>query len=329
MKKLLILFFILNNLIFSEVIIEKSRTVPIKYAPTGITVDEEGNIYSVSSFISMVVKYDNKWKHEYSLKLKDVKIISDIFYYKDSIYILLGSGSIIIIDKDGNLKKEIDFPKGELLGELNSPNGIYVDNTGIYLCDTGNSRIVIMDLEGKNLRTFGYNTVFSEGFVSPNGISKIGKNFIIIDESTKEIKIFDTDGFYVGNVKNQEKEESYLVAPEDVFVDTENNIYVVDGGASKIEIFTADGKIKSVGEKGSSKNKFFSLKDIWVDKNYIYLADTSNKKIKILDKKTYTVIKVLGNQNKFLVFLAAFLAGVTVFFVIMKRRMKKKGEEIE
>lgn len=83
MKRILVLLIIFSNIAFSEIVLDKSKSIPIKYAPTSVTVDGEGNIYSVSSFIGMVVKYNKEWKHEYTLKFKDTKIISDIFYYKD------------------------------------------------------------------------------------------------------------------------------------------------------------------------------------------------------------------------------------------------------
>lgn len=329
MKRILVLLIIFSNIAFSEIVLDKSKSIPIKYAPTSVTVDGEGNIYSVSSFIGMVVKYNKEWKHEYTLKFKDTKIISDIFYYKDLVYVLLGQGVIVIIDKDGNIKNELDFPKGKLLGELNAPNGIYVDKDGIYLCDTGNSRIITMDFNGENLKEFGYKTVFVDGFVEPNGISKLGEYYVIIDGSTKEIKLFDKDGFYVGNIKNQEKEENFLMAPEDVYVDKDNTVYVVDGGTSQIQVFSTDGKIKSIGEKGTTKNKFYNVKDIWVDDKYIYVADTMNKSVKILDKKDFTVIKVLSSKKKTIFILVAILIATIIIVITNKIMAKKKGEVIE
>lgn len=329
MKRILILFVIFSNIVFSEIIVDKSKSIPIKYAPTSVTVDKDGNIYSVSSFIGMVVKYNKEWKHEYTLKFKETKIISDIFYYEDLIYILLGQGTIVVIDKDGNVKNELSFPNGKLIGELNSPNGIYVDKDGIYLCDTGNSRIVTMDFKGENLQSFGYKTVFVDGFMEPNGISKLGDYYVIIDGSTKEIKLFDKDGFYVGNIKNQEKEENFLMAPEDIFVDKDNTVYVVDGGTSQIQVFSSDGKIKSIGEKGTTKNKFYNVKDIWLDDKYIYVADTMNKSVKILDKKDFTVIKVLSSKKKVIVILLAILMATIITVIVNKIITKRKGEIIE
>ena len=57
MKRILVLLIIFSNIAFSEIVLDKSKSIPIKYAPTSATVDGEGNIYSVSSFIGMVVKY--------------------------------------------------------------------------------------------------------------------------------------------------------------------------------------------------------------------------------------------------------------------------------
>lgn len=329
MRKVLILLIIFSNIVFAETTLIKSKTIPVKFAPTSLTVDNEGNIYSVSSFIGMVVKYNKEWKHEYTIKFKDTKAISDIYYYNDLIYVLLGHGVIAVIDKDGILKKELSFPKGKLLGELDSPNGIYVDSEGIYICDTGNSRIVTMDFNGENLSSFGYKTVFIDGFTEPNGISKLGMYYVIIDGSTKEVKLFDKDGFYVGNIKNQEKDENFLMAPEDIYIDKNGSVYIADGGTSQIQVFSTDGKIKSIGEKGTTKNKFYNIKDVWVDDEYIYVADTMNKSIKILDKKEYTVIKVLNSKKVVWYVLGVIIIGFIMIVTWNKKNAKKKGEFVE
>lgn len=329
MKKLFILFILTNSLIFSQVSLNRDKIIPSKYKPTSITVDKEGNIYAGSNFVGAVVKYNKDWKFQYTLKFKDIKNIADVFSYENYVYVLLGTGSVVIIDSEGKLINQLDFPKGNLLGELESPNGIYVDKEGIHICDTGNSRVIIMDFKGENLRTFGYKTVFEDGFIAPNGINKFGKYYVITDESTKEVKFFDKEGLYAGNLKNQEKEEVFLVSPEDIFVDSKNSIYIADAGQNQILVFMVDGKIKTIGEKGSTKNKFYGLKDIWVDDNYIYVADTMNKKIKILDKNTFTVLEVLGNKNIVIYIFFGVLALVALIFTRVKRIMKKKGEVIE
>ena len=46
--------------------------------------------------------------------------------------------------------------KGSGLGQLNFPEGIAVGpSENIYICDTGNNRILVWDNEGRPLRTIG------------------------------------------------------------------------------------------------------------------------------------------------------------------------------
>lgn len=329
MKKILIFLFLLNMYAFSAINVEKTKLIPTKYKPTGITVDKEGNIYASSSFVGALIKYNKDFKLQYVLRIKDTKNITDLFAYENSLFVLLGSGSIIEFDFEGNVKKQLDFPKGNLLGELDSPSGLYVEKDTIYIADTLNSRIVSMDFEGNNIKSFGYKSVFIDGFISPVGISKLAQYYVISDESTKEIKLFDKDGLYFGNFKNQENEENFLVSPQEVFVDDKNSVYVVDSGRNQILIFSIDGKIKNVGEKGYTKNKFYGPKDIWVDGKYIYVADTMNEKVKILDRNNFNVIKVIGKKNVLFMYLAGFLALVLVLFIANKGKKVRKGENIE
>ena len=87
--------------------------------------------------------------------------------------------------------------------------------------------------------------------------------------------------------------------------------------------------MKTVGEKGYTKNKFLGLKDIWVDNKYIYVADTMNKKVKILDKQTYKVIKVLGNNTLTSYLFYGMIILLIMTFVVVRRIKLKKGEIIE
>ncbi len=329
MKRILIFLVLLNVMLFSAVNVEKVKLIPTKYKPTGITVDKEGNIYASSSFVGVIVKYSKDFKQQYVLRIKDIKNITDIFAYENSLFVLLGSGSIVEFDFDGNVKKQLDFPKGPLLGELDNPNGLYIEKDIIYIADTLNSRIVSTDFEGKNIKSFGYKSVFMDGFISPVGISKLAQYYVISDESTKEIKLFDKDGLYFGNFKNQENEENFLVYPQEIFVDDKNSVYVVDSGRNQIFIFSIDGKIKNVGEKGYTKNKFYGPKDIWVDNKYIYVADTMNGKIKVLDRNSFTVVKVMGKRNVNFIYLAGFLALVLVIIMVNKGKKVRKGENVE
>ena len=132
-----------------------------------------------------------------------------------------------------------------------------------------------------------------------------------------------------GNFKNQENEENFLVSPQEVFVDDKNSVYVVDSGRNQIFIFSIDGKIKNVGEKGYTKNKFYGPKDIWVDNKYIYVADTMNEKIKILDRNNFTVVKVIGKRNVIYMYLEGFLALILVIFIANKGKKVRKGEKFE
>lgn len=329
MKKILILLFLLNNLIFGEITLHKEKTISTKFRPTSITVDEKGNIYASSHFVGSIIKYSSEFKYQYTLKIKKTQNIIDVYAYKGILYVLLLDGILLELDYDGNLKRELKFPKGKLLGELDNPNGIFVNKDGIHIADTGNSRIVMLDFNGTKLKSFGYRTKALEGFISPNAINKIGQYYIITDESTREVKMFDTNGFYSGSLRDQNKKTDFLVSPKDIYVDKKNSVYIADAGKNQILIFTNDGKIKTIGEKGYTQNKFLGLKDIWVDDKYIYVADTMNKKIKILDKETYKVIKVLGNNTLTSYLLYGMIILFIITFIIIRRLKLKKGEIIE
>lgn len=329
MKKIVLLIMLFSNLCFSETVISKGKIIPNKFKPTTITVDGEGNIYTGSHFVNALVKYNSDYKKEFVLNFKESNYITDIYSYGNSIWILFLNGKVLCIDSQGILLKEFNFPKGKLLGELDNPNGIFIDKDIIYIADTGNARIVKVNFKGQMIDSFGYKTSNVDGFSMPNAINKLGQYYVVLDESLKEIKLFDENGFYESNLKDQNKNKYFLVTPKDLYVDKERNLYISDFGRNQIVVFTNDGKMRVIGEKGSTKNKFFGVKDIWVNDKYIYVADTMNRVIKIMDKNNYEVIKVLGKNNSNIYIISSIILLLVVLSILGRKLIWKKGDIIE
>lgn len=75
----------------------------------------------------------------------------DIFYKDNFLYIAdTGNNRVLKMTTDGAVKLEITSVGGVA---LNGPKGVFVDNSGqIWIADTGNLRIVVVDSEGKDVK---------------------------------------------------------------------------------------------------------------------------------------------------------------------------------
>ncbi|HXX06089.1 MAG TPA: hypothetical protein VEJ68_04625 [Candidatus Bathyarchaeia archaeon] len=78
---------------------------------------------------------------------------------------------------------------------------------------------------------------------------------------------------------------SDFINPTGIAIDSNNDIYVIDSGNSKIKKFDPDGKLLlSWGAVGSGKGQFVNPSGIAIGINYVYITDTGNARIQIFDK---------------------------------------------
>ncbi len=129
--------------------------------PHSIRIDPQGNVWTVDSGSSMVLKFSPQGE-----KLMEISVgeqppgrgptngTTDIaFGPKGRIFISDGYGNARVLEytQKGERVKQWGS-KGEGPGQFNQPHGIAVDNEGIiYVADRNNARIQRFDLDGKFL----------------------------------------------------------------------------------------------------------------------------------------------------------------------------------
>ncbi len=97
--------------------------------------------------------------------------------------------------------------------------------------------------------------------------------------------------------------EEALVEVRDVEVDSDMNVYIVDGGANRIVILDRYYKVKVeidtfINEQGVP-DTFNSPSGIFVSDEYIYICDTNNSRIVMLNREDYSYYKsVLEPQSQ-------------------------------
>lgn len=115
---------------------------------------------------------------------------------------------------------------------LNKPSDLQIDATGnLYIADTGNRRIVIIDKQGNNVRT-----IENEVFKSPLGLAINQQGDIYVaDELAKAVFVFSNEGNLLRTFERPAAisfGENKPFSPTKVAVDDRENIYVVSKGNS-------------------------------------------------------------------------------------------------
>ena len=145
------------------------------FGPSGITFDEEGNVYIGDFSNDRIIKFT-----------EDGELLDTIgssgtapgqFQGPAGVRISPTSGNLFVTDQFNN-RVQILTPEGEPLlvfgeqgvepGQFNQPIGVEVDESeNIFVADSINSRVQVFDREGNLLTTYGEPARFPDGEIVP------------------------------------------------------------------------------------------------------------------------------------------------------------------
>jgi len=189
-------------------------------------------------------------------------------------------------------------------GGLRMPFGIETDSQGrVYVVDGTLKRVFVYDADGKYLRTLGAELLWGR----PAGIA--------IDESRRRLYVVDTGGvdsekhfvraldldsgralFDIGRRGDGPGEFNL---PRDAVVGRAGEIYVVDGGNFRVQVFDSDGKyVKTFGAVGRQSGQFSRPKEISIDaQGNVYVVDTAFGNFQIFDGEGRLLLDVGTRGN--------------------------------
>ena len=151
---------------------------------------------------------------------------------------------------DGSLGGAGLMWEGSPLGAFRSPQDLCVSPDGkIYLADTGNNRIIVIDGGLKNvLQVIDHFEAdgAAQTFSSPTGVAvSQNRQLYVADSQNHRIVVLDLDGTFVKYVQNPQSEvldEGYIFTPLKVSVDYADRVYCVAQNMFQgIMVFTAEG----------------------------------------------------------------------------------------
>jgi len=200
-------------------------------------------------------------------------------------------GNMFFVDMTQNVVRRVDAKSKEITtvagsgeegfggdggpatkAKLNRPHSICLDNRGhLYICDIGNHRIRVVDLQSGTIDTFG-GTGAREA--TPDGAPLSGTPL-----NGPRALAFDGD------------HSLYLVLREG------NMVYRIDLEARTLHHVAGTGKKGHKGDGGDAKQaEFFGPKGIALGPTGdIYVADTQNHAIRVIRKQTGIVEAVIGD----------------------------------
>ncbi|CAK1551462.1 unnamed protein product [Leptosia nina] len=202
---------------------------------------------------------------------------------------------IHVFSKDGEHITSIG-QKGSRLGMFRSPEGIATDNSKhhIYVVDTGNDRVQVLEPNGKCVDQFGValrsqpkNTssiwVMKETMCTelnaPTAVAVTNDRVIVLDSGNRRVKVYNKhDKNKIVEFGAMGQRKGQFRQPEVLAVDPMGYILVGDSGNCRIQVFKPNGQLVRVfGRLGTEPGQFGWISGIHVTKQLdVIVSDTKN-----------------------------------------------------
>lgn len=122
----------------------------------------------------------------------------------------------------------------------------------IYVADTWNHRVMIVDADGQLVRELGAGQLTDTGdvadptvspgvFYGPRSVAVTEDEIFVTDTGNERVQVFAPDGTFLRAFGGYGTEPGQLMEPVGIAIGPDGNVYVADTGNSRISVFEQDG----------------------------------------------------------------------------------------
>jgi DNA-binding beta-propeller fold protein YncE len=129
---------------------------------------------------------------------------------------------------------------GSHVGFFDHPLSLDVFSDGrVAIGDTNNHRIQIFSNDGAYLSSFGIDGAGDGEFNSISGVAvdPLTNYIYVVDRSLHRVQVFDDTGYFLAKWGRPASFDGSFSEPLDAAVGQSGNLYIVDGGNDRIQIF--------------------------------------------------------------------------------------------
>lgn len=180
-------------------------------------------------------------------------------------------GEVIYVVNAGNQRIERYSRDGVFLGVWDSAtdsnlmlsmsngegaSGITIGDDGlIYVADTWNHIVIVLDQNGNIVRQLGQRAVLTDIgdgsdpatspglFFGPRGVAVTENEIYVTDTGNERVQVFSKDGTFLRAFGGFGTASGELQEPTGIAIGPDGNVYVADSGNGRISIFTPQGEI--------------------------------------------------------------------------------------
>ncbi len=252
--------------------------------PYGVTADNSGRIYVADSALRVVHVFDLS-----AAKYSSIRGTSQQ-EFQFPIGVTVDQGGRLYVS-DAERPAVIGFDHGgnafvTITESLQRPAGLAFNATNnlLYVVDVVRHEVLVYDLKGKLMFTFGGRGAEKARLNFPTNIAidRVGSVYIS-DAMNFRVQIFRSDGTFISNFGRLGDAVGDLARPKGIGIDSDGHIYLVEGLYDVVNIFNREGRLLlTFGNAGVGRGEFWLATGIFVDaKDRIYVADSYNGRVQI------------------------------------------------
>ncbi|MBI3399250.1 MAG: 6-bladed beta-propeller, partial [Deltaproteobacteria bacterium] len=181
-----------------------------------------------------------------------------------------------------------------------SASDIAVDSKGnLYSLDKEAAKVIILDMNGNIINSFGAKGIKQGMFSEPSGIALDENNNIYIsDTGNNRIQAIDNSGKYLFEFGGSGSSDGKLNNPQGIIY-TKGRLWISDTGNNRIQTFSKDGiYLGQFGKSGSEEGMFSRPTDIAVNsRGELYVTDFGNDRIQVFSQDG-RFLRALGKKGE-------------------------------
>ncbi len=209
-------------------------------APAGIVVGANNDIFVVDSELAIVTRLDGhglplaeigrgQLKRPVGLAFdpaKEILYVSDA--WEDNIKMFDATGKLVHVIA-GNSEEEPLF---------NAPTQMTFSKNRLYVADTLNARVQVLDPAGTHIATIGKRGNFVGNLTRPKGVAVDEEGNVYVVESFHDhLLVFDRGGNFLLPIGGTGSEKGQFYLPSGVWTDAAGRIFVADMFNGRIVVF--------------------------------------------------------------------------------------------
>lgn len=260
-----------------------------------ITFDSFNNIYGIS--YKTIYKFDIIGNLIGSTDLIGPEELEFVRNHSPSLALdSLGNYYILIQEKSriykfSNTGKFINFVIKE--GELSGEGRLFIDSkNNIYVSDKHKNRIQCFDLNGNFKFIIGRDSSAENKIVYPHSFVVDSKEHVLVQSLIHGIVEIDRNQKYVTTWGTDGSYDKCLKAPRQIFISSDNYVYIVNGEKPTIQRYNMEGKFIDIFLKTNNLDGSpLGIQDICEDSegNIVLLTYLKDAPILTIDKSGYFI----------------------------------------